>query len=67
MLPLWLTTVLSSEELCVAVLCGAPCSGKSEATRKMVERFGDLLCVVSDDIICDEKHRTWAVCFAVSE
>ena len=57
MLPLWLASVLSSQDICVAILCGAPCSGKSEATRQMVERFGELLCVVSDDLFCDAENR----------
>jgi hypothetical protein len=56
MLPLWLATVLTREDLCVAILCGAPCSGKSEATRRMAAIFGDLIAVVSDDLACDAQQ-----------
>eukprot|EP00667_Euglena_gracilis_P004098 EG_transcript_4112 len=58
MLPLWLATVLAREEICVAVLCGAPCSGKTEATRRMVAIFGDLLAIVSNDVVCDSQQGT---------
>lgn len=53
MLPLWLATVLARQEICVAILCGAPCSGKSEAARKMLAIFGDMLTVFSDDLARD--------------
>lgn len=49
-------TVLTREDLCVAILCGAPCSGKSEATRRMAAIFGDLIAVVSDDLACDAQQ-----------
>eukprot|EP00668_Euglena_longa_P004488 GGOE01005252.1.p1 GENE.GGOE01005252.1~~GGOE01005252.1.p1 ORF type:complete len:683 (-),score=114.02 GGOE01005252.1:946-2967(-) len=58
MLPFWLATMLAHEGACLAILCGAPCSGKTEAARRMVTLFGDLLAVVSNDMFCDAQRGT---------
>eukprot|EP00667_Euglena_gracilis_P007615 EG_transcript_7699 len=53
----WLKMELATGEGCLAFLCGAPSSGKSEAARQTARQFGKLVYLVSNDLAMDKKYE----------
>ena len=52
---LWLKMELEAGECCLAFLCGAPSSGKSEKAREAARQFGTAVHIVSNDLASDKE------------